>query len=84
MSPNQPIGINTIRSMLNDAHKKMGHPECTGHGFCRLFVTTHANDSGVSVEELHASDHHSSAAAQRTYMQRDSVSECAKFAALRI
>ena len=84
MSPNQPIGINTIRSMLNDACKQMGHPECTGHGFCRLFITTLANDSGVSVEESLGSARHSSVAAQRTYMQRDGVSKCAKFAALGI
>ncbi len=60
----------------------MGHPECTGHGFCCLFVTTLANDSGVSVEELLASARHSSVPTQRTYIQRDGVSECAKFAAL--
>ena len=78
MSPNQPIGINTIRSMLNDACKQMGHPECTGHGFRRLFVTTLANDSGVSVEESLGSARHSSVAAQRTYIQRDGVSEFAR------
>ena len=60
----------------------MGHPECTGHGFRRLFVTTLANDSGVSVEESLGSARHSSVAAQRTYMQRDGVSKYAKSTAL--
>ncbi len=69
--------------LLGEGHPntQMGHPECIGHGFRRLFVTTLANDSSVSVEESLGSAGHSSVAAQRTYIQRDGVSECAKFAA---
>ena len=84
MSPNQPNGINMICKLMNEACKQMGHPECTGQRFCRLFVTTLTNDSGVSVEESLASARHSTVAVQRTYMQRDGVSECKKFAALSI
>ena len=54
------------------------------HGFRRLFVTTLANDPGVSVEESLVSARHSSVAAQRTYMMRDGVSETFKFNALGI
>ena len=54
------------------------------HGFRRVFVTTLANDPGVSVEESLASVRHSSVAAQRTYMTRDGVSETSKFNALGI
>ena len=84
MYPNQPIGINTICVMINDACKQMGHPECTGHGFHLLFITSLANDLGVSVEESIGSARHSSVATQCTYMQRDGDSECTKFAALGI
>ncbi len=38
----------------------------------------------MSVEELLGSAHHLSVATQHTYMQRDGVSDCAKFAALGI
>ena len=78
----KPIGKNTIRLMIKDACKKLGFPDATGHGFRRLFITTLANDSGVSVEESMKSSGHNSVAAQRTYMVTNGVSETNKFKAL--
>ena len=82
-SPNQPIGVNTIRKMLKSASKRLGYPESvTGHAFRRLFITTLVNDSGVSTEEALASSRHSSVAASRAYQIRGNNSEIAKFRAL--
>ena len=83
-SPNQPIGVNGISKMMKAALLKLGHPESTGHGFRRLFITTLANDPGVSVVEAMKSSRHSSVAAQLPYISRDATSETAKFAALGI
>ena len=81
-SPHQPLGINTVRKMMKDACVKLGHPECTGHGFRRLFITTLANNPGVSVVECMAAARHSSVAAQRPYICQNGVSEVARFNAL--
>ena len=62
----------------------MGHPGVTGHALRRLFITTLANDPGVSVEEAMVSSRHSSVAAQRNYIVLNGKSEDAKFAALGI
>ena len=78
----KPIGRNTIRLMIKDACARLGFPDATGHGFRRLFITTLANDPGVSVEGSMKSSGHNSVAAQRTYMVTNSVSETNKFKAL--
>ena len=79
---NKPIGVNTIRVMIKAACKKLGFPDASGHGFRRLFITTLANDAGVSVEESMRSAGHNSFAAQCTYMKRNGHSETNKFKAL--
>lgn len=81
-SAREPLGVNTICLMMNDACAKLGHPECSGHGFRRLFITTLANDPRVSIAEAMESSRHSSVSAQLTYVERSGVSESGKFAAL--
>ena len=81
-NPNSPIGINTLMKLMASECAHAGFPDSTGHGLCRLFITTLANDSSVSVEESMKSSGHNSVSAQRTYIMRDGNSETAKFAAL--
>jgi hypothetical protein len=80
-SPNEPLGINTIMSMITEAGQMMGFNVC-GHAFRRLFITSLVNEPGVSVEESLAVSCHNSVAAQRAYMTRGSSLEMAKFNAL--
>ena len=49
-----------------------------------LFITSLANDPGVSIEESMQSAGHKSVAAQRPYIVPNGVSETAKFTALGI
>ena len=68
--------------MIQDALVKLGFPRKTGHGFRRLFITSMANDPRVSLKECMESARHSSLAAQMPYIERNRISECAKFAAI--
>ena len=53
--------------------------EITGHGLCRISITTLVNDSAVNMEESLAFARHTSVAAQRPYMMRDTQSEISRF-----
>ena len=81
-SPNQPLGINKIREYSKMALTRLGFPGATAHSFRRLFITSLANDAGVSIEESMQSAGHNSVAAQRPYVVRNGKSEAAKFKAL--
>ena len=72
-----------MSKIIKKALSKIGQ-NTTGHAFRCLFITTLANDPGVSVVESMASTRHGSAAAQKTYIVRDGKSESAKFEALGI
>ena len=80
-SLNEPLGINTIMSMIKEAGKMLGFKVC-GHAFHRLFITSLVNEPGVSVEESLAVSRDNSVAAQCAYMTCGSTSEMAKFNAL--
>ena len=69
---------------MKDACVKLGNPTETGHSFRRLFITSLANDPGVSIEESMQSAGHKSVSVQRPYIVCNGVSETAKFAALGI
>ena len=81
-SAREPLGVNTVHLMMNEACAKLGHPECSGHGFHRLFITTLTNDPCVSIAESMDPPHHNSVAAQLPYVERSTVSEAGKFLAL--
>ena len=49
-SPNEPLGINTIMSMMEEAGKMLGF-SVGGHAVCRLFIASLVNELGVSMEE---------------------------------
>ena len=58
------------------------HPGVTGHVLRRFFITTLANDQGVSVEESMMASRNNSVAAQRPYIRADGHSEAARFKTL--
>ena len=68
--------------MMKKALEMVGHPGVAGHALRRLFITTLANDPGVSIEETMRASRHQSVAAQRSYIKVDGHSEVAKFKAL--
>ena len=82
MNPNQPIGVNTVQKMLNEAMMRAGLGNKRGHSLRRLFCTTLANAPGVSMSECLASSRHSSVAAVVPYQKRSHSSEMAKIDAL--
>ena len=77
-----PLGKNKIGKMMKAGLALVGHSGVTGHALRRLFITTLANDPGVSIEESMMASRHNSVAAQRPYIRVDGHSEAARFKAL--
>ena len=64
--------------MMKKTLEMAGHPGVAGHALRRLFITTLANDPGVSIEESMRASRHQSVTAQRSYIKVDGHSEVAK------
>ena len=67
---------------LMAALERIGHVGGTGHALCRIFVSTLANDPGVSLEAGMEVSRHTSASAFRGYQVVRKTSKAAKFGAL--
>ena len=67
---------------MDAALERIGHAGGTGHALRRVFITTLANDPGVSLEAGMDASRHTSASAYRGYQVAGKTSEAAKFAAL--
>ena len=82
MNPKLPLGVNKISQMIKEACKRAGLGDVCGHALRRLYITTLANASGVSMAECLASSRHASVAAVVPYQKRSYTSEIAKIDAL--
>jgi len=78
LSPNKPLGVNTVTKLVKAAAAKLGFNACS-HEFHHLFVMTLVNEPKVSTGEALVSARLNSVAAQSSYMACGTASEMAKF-----
>ena len=85
--PNSPLGRNTILKVFKAGAVILGLPNpetFSPHSLRAYFVTSLANDSGVSDQERMTASRHSSVAASAIYQVRNNTSEVNRFSALGI
>ena len=85
MSPNQPLGVNSISLLFKRGAKLLGvnNPDTFGgHALRAYFLSKLYNSPEVSNVEEMCAGRHNSVAAGLTYVQRNAESEAGRFRAL--